>query len=353
MSATPASALLALVLPLLAPAPPARLQRVLPLMGTVLELTVEAEDRAAALAASERAVRALEAAEARLSTWREDSELSRLNRAPVDEPVPLSPDLAAELRAVSRCFEETGGAFDPGIGAVLDAWGIRTGGRTPSPAQLRRAAAGGGMASLRLAELGGADDAGRRRLAASRLRPGLRLEEGAWGKGAGLDRAVAALAAGELPVRALLDLGGQVSAAGGGTAWRVAVAHPRQRDRPVLELSLSEGSVSTSGGSERSLTVDGRRVSHLFDPRTGLPAEDFGSLTVVAGSGLLADCLSTGLYVLGSQAALAWAAEHPGIEVLVLEGTGEEVRARLTPGLARRLTPLVEGVTLEVFARPP
>jgi len=66
-------------------------------MGTEATVRVEASDREAALAASEAAVRALEAAEARLSTWTDDSELARLNLAPVGEPVALSPELAAEL----------------------------------------------------------------------------------------------------------------------------------------------------------------------------------------------------------------------------------------------------------------
>jgi len=359
----------------------ARVERTVPMMGTVLELVVEAEDRQAALAASERAIRALEAAEARLSTWREDSELSRLNRAPVGEPTRLSPELSSELEAAVGCFEQTGGAFDPGIGAVLDAWALRDGGRVPSTAELAAARASGGFAALALegekpggaespVEVAGGGRATRRRPAATaaeaamgragpggvrvtRLHAGLRIEEGAWGKGAGLDRAVEALAAVDRPVRALLDLGGQVSVAGGGPAWEVEVADPRQRERPVLRLSLAAGSVATSGGSERSLSVNGRRLSHIFDPRTGRPAPDFGSLTVVAQDGLTADCLSTGLYVLGPEAALAWAAERDGIEVLVLEPRGAGLLARVTPGLAGRVEVLYQGVTLEVFSRPP
>jgi thiamine biosynthesis lipoprotein len=117
------------------------------LMGTALDLEVEATGRPAALAASERAVEALEAAEARLSTWRNDTELALLNRTPVGEPRTLSPTLARELHAARRCWEETGGAFDPGVGALVRAWGLRTGGRIPDPAELRAAT---GVAGLRL-----------------------------------------------------------------------------------------------------------------------------------------------------------------------------------------------------------
>src|SRR5262245_26392913 len=93
-----------------------RVERRLAAMGTWLELSVRAGDRAAALAGSERAVRALEACEARLSTWRDDSELARLNRAPVDEWQELSPELAADLARAREFWLATGGAFDPGLG---------------------------------------------------------------------------------------------------------------------------------------------------------------------------------------------------------------------------------------------
>jgi thiamine biosynthesis lipoprotein len=101
-------------------------------MGTTLTVSVEALDRLTALAAGEKAVRALEAAEARLSTWQEDTELARLNRATVGEAVALSQKLAEELAAVRHWWKETNGAFDPGIGVLVDIWGLRQGGRRPT-----------------------------------------------------------------------------------------------------------------------------------------------------------------------------------------------------------------------------
>jgi thiamine biosynthesis lipoprotein len=273
-------------------------------------------------------------------------------------PVTLSPELAAELRAAERCRLATGGAFDPGVGALVAAWGLRTGGRRPSAGEVAAARAAGGAALL---ALGPGDVAVRRH-------PGLLLEEGGFGKGAGLDRAIAALAASPGVRHAFLDLGGQVTVLGHG--WTVEVADPRRRDRAVLELSLaSDGdpgggtvSVATSGNSERGIEVDGSRRSHLLDPRTGEPARDFGSLTVVVegavaagsvGGGLWADCLATGLYVLGPDAALAWAAARPGVEVLVVETHPHGLQARATPGLAGRLHPRAEELRLEFVSDHP
>lgn len=313
-----------------------RVERRLSLMGTTLAVSVEAVDRETALAASERAVRALEAAEARLSTWRDDTELARLNRAPVGKPVLLSSKLAAELTTVRHWWQETGGAFDPGVGALVDAWGLRHGGRLPGDAERRAALAVGGLAALDLANG-----------TAVRCHPGLRIEEGGFGKGAGLDAAVAALA-GRGVFRAVLDLGGQVAVFGDGP-FAVGIADPRHRDRPVLRLEIDHGSVATSGNSERGIVIGGVAYGHILDPRRGEPVRDFGSLTVWASDALTADCLSTGLYVLGPDAALAWASARPGVEVVVVEMTADGLHTRATAGLEGRLMTLDQALTLDYW----
>ena len=123
------------------------------------------------------------------------------------------------------------------------------------------------------------------------------IDEGAWGKGWALDRAAAADARGRRDLLGLLDLGGQILAFGEEAS--VDVADPLERTRTVATLRLKDASASTSGNSERGLVVNGRRIGHLLDPRTGEPASDFGSVTVVAKDGLTADVLSTAFFVLG------------------------------------------------------
>ncbi len=294
-------------------------------MGTALELRVEAVDRERALVASERAVAALEAAEARLSTWREDTELARLNRAPAGEPFALSPELASDLAAARRCWEETDGAFDPAVGPLVQAWGLRQGGRRPSAEEQRAAVAAAGFGDLRL-------ESGR----AVRERADLVLEEGAFGKGAGLGDALRTLAAASGVTGAELDLGGQLAVLGR-EPRQVGVADPRRRDQEAVSLSIEGGSISTSGNGERGIVVDGERLGHILDPRRGEPAPDFGSLTVWTADPLRADCLSTGLYVLGPERALAWAAKRSGVEVLVLRPRGDRLEALASSGLRDRL----------------
>ncbi len=323
---------------------PVVVERRVAVMGTTLAVTVEAADRAAGLAASEAAIAAVEAAEARLSTWREDTELARLNRAPAGAPFPLSPALAADLRDALACARATGGAFDPTVGPLVAAWDLRGRGRVPSAGDLSRAVAATGFSGL--------DVAG---TTAVRRRPGLAIEEGGWGKGAALRDALAALdRAADQPTGALLDLGGQVAlwSAGRVRGRTIEIADPRRRDRPVVALAVDRGSLATSGNSERAIEVDGRRYGHLLDPRTGRPAPDFGSLTVWAADPFEADCLSK-LYVLGPERALAWAAAHPGVEVLVLAPeAGGRLAARASRGLAARLMALVPDLDLKADLKP-
>jgi thiamine biosynthesis lipoprotein len=304
-------------------------------MGTWLELSVEAPERARALEASERAVRAIEACEARLSTWREDSELARLNRATPGQEVSLSPELAGDLERARTFWRATGGAFDPGLGALVSAWGLRSGGRAPTAAELQAARAVGGFAAFELEE---------RR--AVRRHPLAAVEEGGFGKGVGLDAALAELASAGI-AEARIDLGGQLAVLG--SPCTTVLADPRERARRVLELRFDAGSLSTSGNSEHGIVVDGVPRGHLLDPRTGAPAEDFGSLTVWSSDATAADCLSTGLYVLGPEQAFRWRVRHRSdqpIELLLLVPSGERLVALASEGWRGRLRPLVPELEL-------
>ena len=308
-----------------------RVERVVGVMGTTLAVVIEADSRPLALAASERAIRAVEAVERRLSTWSSDSELARLNAAPVGEPFDLSVELAADLARVRELRRITGGAFDPGVGALVRAWGLRTGGRQPAPAEIAAWLAVGGLDALELVD---------RR--AVRRSAELVIEEGAFGKGVGLDAALAALsltARGEVHL-VVLDLGGQVLVANGTHA--LSVADPRDRRRGVIRFEIGRGSVATSGNSERGIVVGGEPRSHVLDPRTGAPAADFGSMTVWAGDATTADALSTGLFVLGPVAGIALAERLPDVEALALEITTAGLVAHATSGLRGRIETLVD-----------
>lgn len=313
---------------------PVRIERNLTLMGTTLIISVEAGDRHSALAASEKALAALQRTERRLSTWTKDSELARLNEAEVGRPVNLSPEMVTDLADARRWWEATHGAFDPGIGKLSEIWGLRSGGKEPARELLDRAADIPGLEAL------GIDGP-----TAVRRHPELIIDEGGFGKGAGLDDAIRMLKDTDATA-AMINLGGQVALFGAGKPVRFDVADPSDRHRAALTLTIDRGALATSGNSERRLVIGEREYSHILDPRSGMPVPDFGSLTVWAEDALAADCLSTGLYVLGPERALDWAAKHEGIEVLVLEFTAEGLRARATSGMKERIDTGESGVVL-------
>lgn len=327
--------LLSLLLPLFgalqAPTPStsARVERRVAAMGTLLTLEVTAESRSLALRASEAALEAVEQAEGRLSTWQPETELSRLCAAPVGEPFRVSSLLARDLERALHWRAETSAAFSPTARPLIEAWGLREGGRAPSDEQLARALEASSHDALRF-ELP----------AVTRLNQAAGIEEGGFGKGVGLDDAGAALLAAGAQ-GAFLDFGGQTLLVGATAPTFTALAHPDDRSLGVVRLELLSGSSATSGNSERGIEVDGIRLGHVLDPRSGRPAPDFGSLTVLAPSATDADCLSTALYVLGPEAALSFAEARPGIEVVILERLDDRLRVHATSGLRGRLVPLI------------
>jgi thiamine biosynthesis lipoprotein len=175
------------------------------------------------------------------------------------------------------------------------------------------------------------------------------VEEGGFGKGAGLRTAVAAArAAGADCVR--VDLGGQWAGDGSCAPVPMSIAHPADRGTPVATFDWTAGSVATSGHSERRVTADGIAFSHLLDPRTGWPAEDRGSVTVLAADPLAADAVATALAVMGAEEGLRWLEGHREFEaVFATTDSRGVVRLAATPGVGGRIRPL-DGVLVEVVA---
>jgi len=309
------------------------LERRVATMGTACDLEVRAGSRAEALVASEAAVRALAAVEERLSTWRATSELSRLNAASVGEPVEVSEELANDLALRREWTRATEGAFDASVGPLVALWDLRGKGRVPRDEALATALAHCGFE--RTFSLDG------RRV--TRRLDGALLEEGGFGKGLGLDAAVAALES--RGARGFVDLGGQVATLG--IEREVLLADPRNRARPVLAWRIASGSLATSGNSENGRVLDGVRRGHILDPRSGRPAADFGSVAVHCGSAARADAYSTAAFVLGREQALRWDAERSDVQLVLLVSEGERLVALASDELRDVLRSVVEDVRIE------
>lgn len=305
------------------PAPPELFHRDVYLMGTRARLAVYAASEDEGFTLLERALKVLERTERELTTWRDDSEISRLNRTRVGEPWRANPELCRTFAALYEWTARTAGAFDPGIGALTDAWQLHGAGRVPSDAELVRALARSRLERIRFERDG----------CTLTRDVDVTIDVGAFGKGEALDRVVR-----ELPAAPwMIDLGGQVSVGGPNPregAWTIDIAHPSDRDRRLMRVRIAGGSLSTSGNSERALEVDGARIGHMLDPRTGKPAPFDGSVVVWHEQGLAADILSTALYVMGPEAGLPWAKAR-GLAVCYLVHESGAVRRLMTDAFAK------------------
>ena len=267
-------------------------------MGTRMHVVVEAPTRGAALRATEATLLEVERYDRLLSTWDPDSEIARVNTAPPGIPLSLTPELAGLLEEAEAWAVRSGRRFDPTVGALVDVWDLRGEGRIPTEVDLAEALARTGPEAFAL---------DRRTPAVRRLVPGAWLDTGGFGKGAAL-RAAARVLKDHGVARALVDLGGQLWAGSEvGEPWPVGIAHPARRHETVAVLEVGGVSVATSGTSERWGEVEGERLGHILDPRTGRPVPAWGSVTVVSPDPLEADVLATALYVMGPDEGMAWA----------------------------------------------
>jgi len=290
-------------------------------MGTVLETTIcapSAADRAREVYAIATAL------DAELTTWAADGPLIRLNRSAGGPAREIPPDLHRVLDESVVWWRRTGGAFDVSVGPLMTLW-RETGsaGREPDSAELREALALVGSDKIEFGEHGAV------RLA----RAGMALDLGGIGKGFAVDRMAERLR--RAGVRsALIDFGRSSLLAMGsapeGDGWRVLLRRP---DGPVVGVaSLRDHAASVSATFGSSFQIEGRRLGHVVDPRSGRPLEREALVFVVSPEATQAEALSKALLVLGVEKGLALLATIPRVEALVVEEGGRESR---TPGFDR------------------
>ncbi|NLN19220.1 MAG: FAD:protein FMN transferase [Firmicutes bacterium] len=257
-----------------------------------------------------------------------ESEISRLNARAGAGWLEVSEDLFRVLEVALDVAERSGGALDPSVAPLVDLWGFgEQDGQIPeypppSDEEISRLRPRVDYGRIEL-------DPSRRRV---RLPQGMQLDLGAVAKGYALDCLVALAERLGVPA-ALFDLGGNIRVMGtkpDGSAWRIALRHPRRLDDVFAVLSLSEQAVATSGDYQRYFMWDGERYSHLLDPRTGHPASEVCSVTVVAPTGVLSDALSTAAFVLGPEKGRALLESIPGVEGVFVD---QDMQMTVTSGL--------------------
>lgn len=319
---TPLSTFLLLTLTSLAAAEGEELQRfreMRPGMGSTFEIILYAPDEPAARRGLDAAFARIEQLNAVFSDYDAHSEAGRLSHAsPMPQAVPVSDDMFAVLDYATRLSRGTDGAFDITVGPVSRLWRrARRQRQLPAAERLQQALASVGYQHLEL------DAASRRaRLAA----PDMRLDFGGVAVGYAVDEALQVLKQQGLS-RVLVNGSGDMALGDpppGETGWRIGVA-PLQPDQPPSRLlRLAHCGVSTSGDAWQFVEIDGRRYSHIVDPRTGLGLTTRSSVTVIAGNGMAADALATAVSVLGPQRGMELIEQTCGAACLIVRVEGDQ-----------------------------
>jgi len=300
-------------------------------MGTETKMTVVmgANEQARARGALERAERALRDVEMKMSSWLDSSELSRFNTGPAGAVTPLSPETLQVLAAARTIAEDTNGAFDVTCRPIIELWKHAKKTKTLPDADALAAA----RAQSRW------DDIELRAGGAVKRSATACVDLGGIAKGYGIDQAVLALIASGA-AGGLVDVGGDTRCfghRGKDGPWRVGVRSPFTAAATIFAvLSVEDGAVCTSGNYLRFAEIDGKRYSHIVDPRTGWPVDAAPSVTVVAKTAMTADAWATALSVLGP-AGLKLLPAGEGIEAMIVEGGPDDYRIHYSDGFEKLL----------------
>jgi FAD:protein FMN transferase len=288
-------------------------------MGSELRLTAWTVDDSATRASFDAVFKEFDRLESLMSVWRAGSEVLRINAAAGEHAVPVGPETREVLAVARQVSEWTDGRFDVTFGALSDVWKFDhqdQDNTIPDQAAIARRI---GLVDYRQIDID--DRAGTVYLE----RKGMRVHLGGIGKGYAVERAVKMLRAQGLR-DFMIQAGGDLYVAGkkDGRPWRLGINDPRgPAGRSFATVELTDATFSTSGDYARFFMKGGIRYHHLLDPAIGQPARGCRSVTIVADSPVLADALSTGVFILGPIAGMALIERLPQVEGVIVSAKNE------------------------------
>lgn len=262
-----------------------------------------------------------------MSTYQQDSELSRFNRNHSTQWVAVSSALATVVTEAQKISQLSQGAFDVTVGSLVNLWGfgpVHLTSEIPSLHQIEQAKEQVNFNLLKIRSLPPA---------LKKERGDLYVDLSAIAKGYGVDQ-VATLLESQGINNYLVDIGGEERLKGygpKGTAWRVAIEQPLAGERKVAHiLDLTVGAVATSGDYRNYFDQNGKRYSHIINPSTGWPiTHNLASVTVFSATAMEADGLATAILVLGPEQGFQLA-EREQIAALLLIKTPAGFREEVT-----------------------
>ncbi len=252
-------------------------------MGCPCELRLYAPTEEDCSHAIRECVEEIRRFERKYSRYSEDSVTTAINRAAGVEPTCIDEETASLLKYAAVCYEQSNGAFDITSGVFRRVWhrGRQT---LPSHGEIDACLIKVGWDKVQHSD-------GKVYLSV----PGMELDFGGVVKEYAAD--ATAVLAKQLGVRhGLINLGGDICIVGPQASdepWPIGIVHPQKTNSPIATVWLLEGALATSGGYERFMEIEGRRYSHLIDPRTGWPIDGLLSVSVVAAQAVVAGSIAS------------------------------------------------------------
>jgi thiamine biosynthesis lipoprotein len=284
------------------------------LMGTRVSVELWADDEVRGRALVEDVMNEYRRLDNGMSTYKPDSEISRVNATAAGGPVVIGDELFSLVERSLELSEVSGGAFDITYDSVGYLYDFRARQR-PSDAEISEKLPAVDYRHVKL-------DPQRRTIAFGVA--GVRINLGGIAKGYVVQRAADMLRARGVR-HALLNAGGDTRVIGDrrGQPWIVGIRHPRVDGQVVTRLPLVDEAISTSGDYERFFEEDGRRYHHIINPTTGRPTEGILTVTVIGPDGTLTDGLDTAIFVLGAERGLELIERYPEYEAIIVDAAGK------------------------------
>lgn len=303
-----------------------------PQMGVPFRVVLYARDESVARTTADAAFARIAELNSILSDYDYESELSRLSRTSGSgQNVGVSPDLWHVLERSQFFAEQSGGAFDITVGPAVNLWRkARREKKFPDQERLAKAREAVGYKNLIL-------HPGSRTVELKQ--PGMRLDLGGIAKGYAVDEALKVLRQQGIN-RALVSGGGDIAVGEpppGKTAWRIELPPLDRNGQPSEFLQLKNNAMATSGDLFQYVILDGRRYSHIVDPRTGIGLTNSSRVVVVAKDCTTADAMATSVSVLGAEEGLRLVRLIRNTSARISFHSGDEVVERESPGFRKHL----------------
>ena len=323
-------------------------------MGTVFEATIYAPDKYVAEKTFNDVFQEINRLDYLMSNYKKESVLSELNKNASAEPANCNKELASVIEQSLQYSDITDGAFDITIGPLMKKWGFfKKKGRIPGKEELESVLESVSYKNIIIEEKtikSLAKNPGTVKTVFFK-NPDTRIDLGGIGKGYAVDRAVSVLKQNGIS-SALINFAGNIYTFGtppGKESWVIGLQHPRESEGLLGTFEIKDKAVSTSGDYEKFFTIEGKRYSHIIDPRTGNPVKGIVSVTIVTGNATRADALSTGIFVLGLEKGMDLIEQLPDVEgIIVYENADSKLSTKTSSGMQALFKNNTEGSQKEI-----